>query len=305
VLGQANHPAVVPSAGSDQLETRTGADGSTVVYGHDLGHSWKIEQAGGDFELFLGDAPRVQGTFVGDLGSATQIDVDGGTFFLGLYDPTVSSVRVTTDATDASAATTIQGRWADISEGVGPQGRLWVLALPGSGTGQEALNDDLPTFVSWPSSPLRNGSLIAGGSDGVVSWALSWRNDHCIVLETLGTDPGNAGTSDCLPPWQDVSTTPLVGGVPGSSRATAAIVLTHRPPTAVTSPDLNDGDLQCNDIDFESNFAGSTICVFPVEVGQSVRIDLSQSGGPLNHPLTVEATPGGLKTIRSGATPPP
>jgi hypothetical protein len=159
--------------------------------------------------------------------------------------------------------------------------------------------------VSWPSNPLRDGSLIAGGSDGVVSWGLSWRNDHCIELETIGADAGDSGTSQCLPPWTDLRSTPLVGGVYGQTRATAALVLTHRPETLVTSPELSDGDLQCNDIDMESNFAGTTICVFPVEVGQQVTVHLDRNGVPWGLPITVEAEPGRLNLIQTDATPTP
>ncbi len=305
----ASAPTTAPSASAPsakQLQTRTDPDGTTVVYGHDLGHDWEIRRVEHSFELFLdGSTTPAAGSFSATLGGSAQIDVGGGTFVVGIEDQTVQSFDVTTDATDQTPSTTIVGRWTPMRDGAGEQGRLWVLALPGSGTGLESMNDDLPTFVSWPSSPLRDGTLLAGGSDGVVSWGLSWRNDHCVVLEAIGADPGNSGTSQCLPPWTDLKSTPLVGGVYGQTRATAALVLTHRPETTVTSPDLLDGDLQCDDYDMESNFAGTTICVFPVEVGQQVTVHLVRNGVAWGLPITVEAEPGRLNLIQTDATPTP
>src|SRR4029079_3831129 len=103
-------------------------------------------------------------------------------------------------------------------------------------------------------------------------------------------------------PWTDLKNNPLIGGVYGSTRATVAMVLTHRPPTTTTSPDLNDGALQCDNIDMESNFAGTTICVFPVDVGHPVEIHVSQEAGPLNEVVALEAEPGRLNQIQPGTT---
>jgi hypothetical protein len=292
------------SASSDQLNVRMRPGNGFVVYGNDLGHDWEIQlNDGRQLQLYLdGSEEPTSGMYTYVIGSETQIDVPGGAFLISLRDPTVTSFGVTTDATPQQPSTTIPGRWVRIQDVNGDDGRLWVVPLPGSGTGTVQANSDLPNFVSWPSNPLHDGTVLSGGSDGVVSWALSYRDDHCVVLNTLGVDPGNSGTSDCLPPWKDLSNDPLVGGVYGSTRATAAVVLTHRPPTKVTSPDLNEGELQCDDYDFESNFAGTTICVFPVEVGKTVTIDLSQSDGPLNQSITVQAEPGRLNFIGNDRT---
>jgi len=293
--------ATLPPA-SDKLDARIRLGNGFVVSGHDLGHDWQIQlNEGQHVDFYLDGAQQPMSSINFMVGNETQVDVPGGTFIVSMRDPTVSRLAVTTDAKDQQPSTTIVGRWLPIQDTLGDRGLLWVIPLPGSGTGTEQANNDLPTFVSWPSSPMRDGTLLSGASDGVVSWALTYRNDQCVVLQTLGADPGNSGTSGCLPPWIDLSNTPLVGGVYGSSRATAAIVLTHRPQTTVTSPDLHDGELQCDDFDFESNFAGTTICVFPVEVGQSVTIDMSQPGGRLNHPITVQAEPGQLNLIQGDA----
>jgi hypothetical protein len=113
------------------------------------------------------------------------------------------------------------------------------------------------------------------------------------MLVTMGADQGDTGASQCLPPWRDGSP-PSIGGVYGSTRATVALVVTHRPSTTVDAPGLLKGSLQCQDIDFESNFAGTTICVFPVEVGQTTTISLDQNGDPLGGPYTVTANPGSI-----------
>jgi hypothetical protein len=289
-------PTPTPSdiATGEQLQTRIDPNGDRIVYGHDLGHDWEIGRIENSFELFLdGSTSPVAGSFSTTMGGSTQVDVGGGTFVIGIEDQTIQSFDVTTDATDQTPSTTIIGRWTPMRDGIGELGRLWVLALPGSDTGLESLNGDLPTFVSWPSQPLRDGSVIAGGSDGSVAWALRWHNDHCFMLLTLGADPGDTGASQCLPPWSDGSP-PSMGGVYGSTRATVALVVTHRPPTTVRAPGLLKGNLQCEDINFESNFAGTTICIFSVEVGQTVTIDLDQNGDPLGGPYTVSANQGSI-----------
>jgi len=273
-----------------------------VIYGNDLGHDWQLAHENGRMELFLDGSTESAGSFTFVIGSETQIDVPGGAFLISLRDKTVTDFAASIDATDQQPSTTIDGGWQRIQDVNGDDGRVWIVPLPGWGTGTEQANDDLPNFVSWPSSPLRDGTLLSGGSDGVVSWGLSWRNDHCVVLETIGADPGNSGSSECLPPWTDLKNNPLIGGVYGSTRATVAMVLTHRPPTTTTSPDLNDGALQCDNIDMESNFAGTTICVFPVDVGHPVEIHVSQEAGPLNEVVALEAEPGRLNQIQPGTT---
>ncbi|HEX3300688.1 MAG TPA: hypothetical protein VHW68_11335 [Actinomycetota bacterium] len=296
-------PTLSPSSEAGQLGTRQTANGDIVIYGHDLGHEWEIRHQDGAVEFFVDGAQDPAQAVSFDIGLETEIDVNGGTFLLAVLDPTVHSLTVTTDASDTRPTTTIDGRWAAAQDNAGHQARIWLLPLPGSGTGTEQHNSDLPTFVSWPTKPLHQGSSFNSISDGTVSWTLRYRDDHCVQLVTLGADPGNSGTSDCLPPWQDLGNDPLVGGVYGSTRATVAVVVTHRPATSVTSPDLNTAELQCVDVDVESHFAGTTFCVFPVEVGQSVTLDLAQSGGPpnLNEPITVTARSGSIDLGGSGS----
>jgi len=180
---------------------------------------------------------------------------------------------------------------------------MWLVPLPGSGTGTEQRNNDLPSFDSWPSQPLHEGTSFASMSDGTVAYTLRYENDQCVRLVTLGADSGNSGTSQCLPPWQNLGNDPMVGGVYGSTRATVALVVTHRPATSVTSPDLDKGELDCVDVDVESSFAGTTFCVFPVDVGRSVTVDLAQDGGVqnLNRPITVTARAGSIELTQSGS----
>src|SRR3954471_7630943 len=174
---QASFPSTPPSAPtpaaggeSRKLQTKTDADGTTVVYGHDLGHDWELRRVDNSFELSLdGATAPVAGSLSVAMGGSTQIDVAGGTFVIAVEDPTVQHFDVTTDATDQTPSTMIVGRSTPVRDSAGQQGALWVLALPGSGTGLESMNNELPTFVSWPSSPVRDGSLAAAGSDGIVS----------------------------------------------------------------------------------------------------------------------------------------
>src|SRR4029077_6421475 len=86
-------PTPAPSASAPsakQLQTRIDPDGSTVVYGHDLGHDWEIRRVDNAFELFLdGSTPPMAGSFSATLGASTQVDVGGGTFVIGIEDQTV------------------------------------------------------------------------------------------------------------------------------------------------------------------------------------------------------------------------
>jgi hypothetical protein len=296
-------PTPSPSDHAGQLDTRQTANGDIVIYGHDLGHDWEIRHHDGAVEFFVDGAPDPTNTFRFAMGTETQIDVDGGTFLLGVLDQTVHSLTVTTDATATQPSTTIQGRWAPTQDNSGAQARMWLVPLPGSGTGTEQRNNDLPSFDSWPSQPLHEGTSFASMSDGTVAYTLRYQNDQCVRLVTLGADSGNAGTSQCLPPWQNLGNDPMVGGVYGSTRATVALVVTHRPATSVTSPDLDKGELDCVDVDVESSFAGTTFCVFPVDVGRSVTVDLAQHGGAqnLNRPITVTARAGSIELTQSGS----
>ena len=139
-------------------------------------------------------------------------------------------------------------------------------------------------------------------SDGVVSWGLSWRNDHCIELETIRRDCGRLG-NEPMPTAVDGPQVHPVGRwcLRPKPVATAALVLTHRPQTLVTSPDLSDGDLQCNDIDMETNFTGTTSRGSPSEVDQQVQCISTGKGFP-DFSDPVEADPGGstLLLIQDG-----
>lgn len=275
----------------DRLATRETEGGGLVIYGNDLGHEWEIRRADGQIRFFVDGQLTPSDTVLSlATGGSTHIDVAGGTFVVGIYDPSVTSLSVAVDG-----GPTIHGRYLPGQTNLGEPASIWVLALPGSGTGIETIDSFLPRFTSWPTRPWTNGSVIAGGSDRAVSWALMYRDAHCIVLTTLGADAGDAGTSDCLLPWADLEAEgglPMIGGVYGQTRATIAMVLTHRPETSVRSTDLTEDELQCVDIDVESAFAGTTMCVFPVEAGHEVTVAVDQRGDALGGPYRIVAGQG-------------
>jgi hypothetical protein len=58
-------------------------------------------------------------------------------------------------------------------------------------------------------------------------------------------------------------------------------------------------------MDYEASFAGTTICIFSVAVGQTTTISLDQNGDPLGGPYTVTANPGSIDISPRGVELPP
>ncbi len=286
--------SVAPSPDGTQLDYTRSGDTVTAT-GTDIGHDWKIRTDGTRVWLYI-DGALWEDTVHSTLrGAQMHIDLDGGTFLIGLQPSSVDTVTVDVDATDTTPAHQIAGRYGPVQDVFGKDGRLWLVVLPGTGAGMETIGEELPWFLSWPTLPMTNGSIVASGTDPTVSWGLRYRDAQCMVLETIGADPGDTATSDCLRPPEN-PTSAMIQGAFGTNRSTMAILVTHRPETTVDSPDLTNGEIQCVDIDDESSFAGSTICVFPVDTGETVTINLDQGGDPLNGPFRITAT-GGAATI--------
>jgi hypothetical protein len=231
------------------------------------------------------------------------IDVDGGSFVVGSFDDSVTRVWVAPQGSDEPLA----GGYANAQDRTGALGRVWLIALPGSGWG--TLENGVATrgwWISWPSvTNLHRGAVLRAGGDGTdVSWSLVWQDDHCVQLQV--DTSSIAGTSDCLPPWVDLERNggmPLVGGVFGQQSCGDR---PRAPPDAIIASFRTDGagpDPECPaPIRVESNYANTQFCVFPLAVGSSATITLDANGDPLGSPIGITAKPERIELTR-GAGP--
>ena len=297
-------PSASATTAGSALDYITLANGTVVATGNDLGHTWEMRANDGTILLLLDGQLIDRGVTSFVNGSSTQIDVTGGTFWIGMHDPTVTSLSVTIDATEAAPASTVAGRWMPTMDNIGAPGRAWIMALPGSGTGLRSIDEDLPGFVSWPTVPLRPGSIMGGGGDGTVSWGLSWQDHQCVLLRVLGADPVDSGTSECLRSWYDLSGNgepPQVAGVYGQQHATIAIVM----PSDTTVNNASCGEaarIQCDEWRMESSYAGTAFWVTTIPVGQDLTLRLDHNGDDLGGPIRIQVTDGGIQVNGVTAT---
>lgn len=219
--------------------------------------------------------------------------MDGGTLLIGVFDRSVTSWTVTVDG--GEPAQIIQGGSTPAQDVGGHPANLWLVALPGSGTGVSRGPTSLPLFVSWP-TPLYPDGLFGAGSDGVVSWGIAHHTDQCALLKVIGADPSDAGTSDCLPSWYELNrigdATPLIGGFYGEQNATVTLVLPGETPVSATgqTPD-------CFTVRMESNFANTEFCVFSLPVGETTTVAFGENGDAFNGPVGLRARPGAMDLI--------
>lgn len=273
-----------------QLQMRQEPDGTYAVYGHDLGHAWEIRHDTGNLVLTV-DGTRYDPFPMVD-GEWRVFDVDGGSYVVGIFDTSVQRLWVTQQGSDTS----IEGRSMAAQDANGNQGRIWLIALPGTGWG--TLENGVASrgwWISWPAvMNLRRGAVLRAGGDGTdVSWSLVYTDDHCVQLQVDTSSIGGLG--DCLPPWYDLERNggrPFLGGVAGQELAVITIVL----PADATIDSFRlsgDGaDPDCTTILVESNFAGTQFCVFPLTVGSSATLTIAGMGGM--PPVRITAAPGGL-----------
>ena len=308
-------PSALPSAPTrpEQLQTRQTDAGDLVIYGNDLGHGWELRHENGRIVLYLDGSSTPAGSVDMVNGRWGVIDVDGGSFVVGSFDDSVRRLWVTPQGSDTS----VEGGYADAQDRTGAPGRVWLIALPGTGWG--TLENGLATrgwWISWPSvTNLHRGAVLRAGGDGTdVSWSLVWQDDHCVQLQVDTSSV--AGTGNCLPPWVDLQRgggTPLVGGVDGQRLAVIALVL---PPDATITSFRTDGagpDPECPaPIRVESNYSNTQFCVLPLAVGSSATITVDAAGDPLGSPFritaqpgTIEITQGGIATATPSASPSP
>jgi hypothetical protein len=283
------------STHAEQLRTRQTDAGDLVIYGNDLGHGWELRHEDGRIVLYLDGSSTPAGSVDMVNGRWGVIDVDGGSFVVGSFDDSVRRLWVTPQGSDAS----IEGGYADAQDRTGAPGRVWLIALPGTGWG--TLENGVATrgwWISWPSvTNLHRGAVLRAGGDGTdVSWSLVWQDDHCVQLQV--DTSSIAGTGDCLPPWVDLQRsggTPLVGGVYGQRLAVIALVL---PPDATIASFRTDGagpDPECPaPIRVESNYSNTQFCLLPLAVGSSATITVDAGGDPLGSPFGITAQPGSI-----------
>ena len=282
-------PTEPPSA--DSLRTRTTSDGGLVAYGNDLGHDWEIQHGNGEIQFFVDGLHTPEGSFSFSNGASTGVDIDGGTFMIGVFDPSVTSWSVDVDATDSAPAHTIDGRYTPAQDAAGHPANLWLLALPGSGTGTATGASTLPTFVAWPQLLYPDG-LFGAGSDGLVSWGIAHHSDQCALVKVIAADPTDSGTSDCLPSWKELSrngNTPLIGGFYGEQTATVVIVLPSETPVTVSgrTPD-------CFTVNMESNFDNTEFCVFSLGADEGTHVAFGEHWNALGGPIELIQRPGAL-----------
>ena len=211
---------------TQHLQTRMDDNGKLVVFGHDLGHDWEIRLNNGVTQFFVDGVENPGGGFSFAPGSSIDVDVDGGTFKIGVEPLSVKAWSVTVDGTEPPQ--TIEGGYTPAQANDGSPANFWVMALPGSGTGVFDDSESLPMFISWP-TPLYPDGYFAAGSDAVVSWGIAHHTDQCALVKVIGADPSDSGTSECLPSWYAISlnggSAPVIGGVYGQRTATIAVVL--------------------------------------------------------------------------------
>ena len=86
VQGGAAQPTSPPDARAtgQHLQTRE-TDAGLVVYGHDLGHDWEIHLDNGVTRFLVDGVEDPGGSFSFAPGASIAVDVEGGTFLIGIY----------------------------------------------------------------------------------------------------------------------------------------------------------------------------------------------------------------------------
>jgi hypothetical protein len=167
--------------------------------------------------------------------------------------------------------------------------RVWVVALPGSGQGYSQVTGELAQAMDWPTtSPPDAGDVIGSGGNTEISYAMRWTDQECPTIEITESLNGDAGTSDCLLPWD--GSTPVVGG----------LYAEHEAIVAITGP----ADMLC-DVGSSGGtvapvgpWAHTGLCILTVPVGTTVTVQLTDvTGQPILGSLgrfTLHARPGRL-----------
>jgi hypothetical protein len=179
-------------------------------------------------------------------------------------------------------------------DNAGRPGRLWVVPVPGIGTGTQHVGNQIPTLVSWPTHQIpQHGDVVMAGSDGVVSWGLRW-DEACPFVDVL-LPPADAGSGagTCVAAWSQGLPSLVFAGGP---KHVMVVVTGPAGMTAALSGPDGSLKLPCYDPpDGSGSWSGTGICVVPLAVGSAYTLDLRDaSGRPLGHALKLTPTPGGL-----------
>jgi hypothetical protein len=290
---QVGGPSVTPTAtptgvgawtSSGQLPTVV-AGGATKATFDAFDASWTItdDQNGVTLERTSGAYTSFHELYNGQ---GTQVDVPGGTFVLEQTDPSVDRVSASVDG-----GGTIEGAWMETFRDAGGRpGRIWVMPLPGSGTGTTRVGDSPPLAMSWPSAggALKPGDVLMAGADDGVSWSLRWGASRCPVVAIV--EPKDGGTSGCLDPahgpGKGISTVEMVAN---TDRGAMAFVV---PTGMILEVTAASGNPAPTNFDLTNGrWKGTSIWVMPMRLGTTYTAQARDSSGqPVGSALTI--TPG-------------
>ena len=288
-------PAQVPVGRVDSWTTggplgTTVEGGATSATFEAFGTTWQMrdDMAGATLEQTGSNSNGTVYTLLN--GSGIQVDEPQGTFFLEQEAPDVDRVFVAVDGYG-----TIEGRWMQtFRDNAGRPGRLWVVPVPGSGTGTQHVGNQIPGLVSWPTHRIpQHGDVVMAGSEGVVSWGLRW-DEACPFVDVL-LPPADAGSGDgtCIGAWSQGLPSLVFAG--GPKRVVVAVTGPAGMTAALSGPD-GSLTLPCYEPpDGSGSWTGTGICVVPLTVGGVYTLDLRDANGRmLGRMLRLTPTPGGL-----------
>ncbi|MGE5225965.1 MAG: hypothetical protein ACM3OO_03725 [Planctomycetaceae bacterium] len=275
-----------------RIPTTTAPDGTVTGTLNLFGRTWTFSDTKDGFLVSSGDS-----TINSMLnGGSTMFDVAGGTLMLAQEGPSVSFVKVKVDG-----GPTINGWWMPAEDELGHPGRVWVIPLPGTGTGVKIADDGFPpSATSWPvhAAPFPGGVVMGGGQDGV-SWKLAYGDppERCLQVAFVAGDTASDPARCLGVPEPGVASLDDVAG------ETSSLVVVIAPAGSHVTTAGQVVYPQCVDMPEGSGaYAGLNVCVaiVPVSAGD-VTFRATDANGHLvpASPFTVRAEPGRLALIKT------
>lgn len=250
-----------PAPEIDALRLDTTREGEEwIATGEDLGATWEARTGLGHVAFALDGSEAIN--FSVPIAGGTMVDGPGGSFHLWVDEPSAGPPTVVVDGTGEA----LVGRWMPAIEQLGKDARLWIVALPGSGSGLRFTSPDdyLPMAESWPTSRAPGPGVVASaGTNGVddISWKLAYTDADCLVLAEVAGDP-SIGQTGCLDgSGQQVS----VSRALGDARSLIALVIPDADANGIssTSPDVESPYGQCT-TPGDPVWEGQSICVITI-----------------------------------------